>query len=214
MNKPFPAYRGDDPYVFVSYAHPDGSIVYPELTRLDELGYNILYDEGISPGSSWRNEIAESIDQCSLFVIFITPQSAGSETCVREVRFALEHGRPVLAIHLVETDLPMELGLSLADPQAVLKHELTESEYNDRLSRGMATLFEGGRPDTTATPRSVHAAGIPATNPAPTSSRHIGIGIIVLIVAIGIGFFIVFDRPTTESDQPQTAVTEAVDPPT
>ena len=214
MNKPFPAYRGDDPYVFVSYAHPDGSIVYPELTRLDELGYNILYDEGISPGSSWRNEMAESIDQCSLFVIFITPQSVGSETCVREVRFALEHDRPVLAIHLVETDLPMELGLSLADPQAVLKHELTESEYNDRLSRGMATLFEGGRPDTTATPRSVHAAGIPAPNPAPTSSRHIGIGIIVLIVAIGIGFFIVFDRPTTESDQPQTAVTEAVDPPT
>ena len=47
MNKPFPAYRGDDPYVFVSYAHPDGTIVYPELTRLDELGYNILYDEGI-----------------------------------------------------------------------------------------------------------------------------------------------------------------------
>ena len=38
MNKPFPAYRGDDPYVFVSYAHPDGTIVYPELTRLNEDG--------------------------------------------------------------------------------------------------------------------------------------------------------------------------------
>ncbi len=214
MNKPFPAYRGDDPYVFVSYTHPDGTIVYPELTRLNELGYNILYDGGISPGSSWRNDMAESINQCSLFVIFITPQSAGSETCVREVRFALEHGRPVLAIHLVETDLPMELELSLADQQAVLKHELTESEYNDKISGGMATLFEGERPETTATHRSVHAAGIPATNPAPTRSRHVGIGIIVLIVAIGIGFFIVFDRPTTESDQPQTAVTEAVDPPT
>ena len=214
MNKPFPAYRGDDPYVFVSYAHADGTIVYPELTRLNELGYNILYDEGISPSSSWRNEMAESIDQCSLFVIFITPQSAGSETCIREVRFALEYARPVLAIHLVETDLPMELELSLADRQAVLKHVLTESEYNGKLSGGMVTLFEGEHPDTTATPRSVHAAGIPATNPAPTSSRHVGIGIIVLIVTIGIGFFIVFDRPTTESDQPQTAVTEAVDPPT
>ena len=214
MKKPFPAYRGGDPYVFVSYAHADGTIVYPELTRLNELGYNILYDEGISPSSSWRNEMAESIDQCSLFVIFITPQSAGSETCLREVRFALEYARPVLAIHLVETDLPMELELSLADRQAVLKHELTESEYNGKLSGRMATLFEGEHPDTTATPRSVHAAGIPATNPAPTSSRHVGIGIIVLIVTIGIGFFIVFDRPTTESDQPQTAITEAVDPPT
>ena len=78
-----PAYRGDDPYVFVSYAHADNELVYPELTHLNDLGYNIWYNEGISPGSSWRDELAESIDQCSLFVIFITPQSAASENCVR-----------------------------------------------------------------------------------------------------------------------------------
>ena len=66
MKKPFPAYRGGDPYVFVSYAHPDGTIVYPELTRLNELGYNILYDEGISPSSSWRNEMAVSYTHLTL----------------------------------------------------------------------------------------------------------------------------------------------------
>ena len=188
-----PAYRGDDPYVFVSYAHADNELVYPELTHLNDLGYNIWYNEGISPGSSWRDELAESIDQCSLFVIFITPQSAASENCVREVHFALEHGRPVLAIHLEPTVLPKELGPSLADRQAILKQELADPEYDSKLTSGMAALFQGERPPSVTSPPSVHAVG--STPPESTSktSRNIGVGVIVLVVAIGIGFFIVGD---------------------
>ena len=29
MEKPFPAYEGNDPYVFVCYAHDDSAVVYP-----------------------------------------------------------------------------------------------------------------------------------------------------------------------------------------
>ena len=28
---PYPAYRGNEPYVFVSYAHKDKDIVFPEI---------------------------------------------------------------------------------------------------------------------------------------------------------------------------------------
>ncbi len=31
MDQPFPAYRGDEPYVFVCYAHEDEGVVYPEI---------------------------------------------------------------------------------------------------------------------------------------------------------------------------------------
>lgn len=57
MERPFPAYKGNQPYVFVSYAHDDAELVYPEIHRLREAGFNIWYDEGISPGatrSPWR----------------------------------------------------------------------------------------------------------------------------------------------------------------
>ena len=37
MDKPFPAYKGDETYVFVCYAHDDAALVYPEITRLHEL---------------------------------------------------------------------------------------------------------------------------------------------------------------------------------
>ncbi len=57
MEKPFPAYRGDEPYIFVSYAHTDTASVYPEIARLTGQGFNIWYDEGISPGTVWRDEL-------------------------------------------------------------------------------------------------------------------------------------------------------------
>ena len=36
MEKPFPAYKGDEPYIFVSYAHADDALVYPEIRSLHD----------------------------------------------------------------------------------------------------------------------------------------------------------------------------------
>ena len=44
MEKPFAAYQGDEPYIFVSYAHEDSEVVYPEIQWLKDQGFNIWYD--------------------------------------------------------------------------------------------------------------------------------------------------------------------------
>ena len=44
---PFEAYSGDEPYVFISYAHKDSEFVFDEISILNDAGYNIWYDEGI-----------------------------------------------------------------------------------------------------------------------------------------------------------------------
>jgi len=41
MERPFPAYQGDQPYIFVSYAHEDAELVYPEIQWLKDQGFNI-----------------------------------------------------------------------------------------------------------------------------------------------------------------------------
>jgi hypothetical protein len=61
MDKPFPAYSDNDPYIFVSYAHKDAGEIYPQLAWLNDQGFNIWYDEGIEPGSEWSNELANAI---------------------------------------------------------------------------------------------------------------------------------------------------------
>ena len=58
---PYPAYRGNEPYVFVSYAHKDKDIVFPEIKRFNDAGFHVWYDEGISPGNEWSDEIAEAL---------------------------------------------------------------------------------------------------------------------------------------------------------
>ena len=124
MDRPFPAYKGDEPYVFVSYSHTDSSTVFPELVWLNQTGFNIWYDEGIEAGTKWREEIAQAIKKASLFLYFVTPESAQSENCNREVNFAVDEQIPMIAVHLKSTDLPDGLRLTMSDRQAILKHEI------------------------------------------------------------------------------------------
>ena len=66
---PYPAYRGSEPYVFVSYAHDDKDQVFPEIRRFNEAGFRVWYDEAISPGSEWSDEIAEALSKCTVVVV-------------------------------------------------------------------------------------------------------------------------------------------------
>ncbi len=54
-DRPLPAYDGEEPYVFVSYSHEDDDLVYPEIRWLQDHGFNVWYDEGISGASHWRD---------------------------------------------------------------------------------------------------------------------------------------------------------------
>ncbi len=98
MDKPFPAYRGDEPYVFVCYAHEDEDEVYPEIGWLHEQGINLWYDEGISAGKVWRAEIAEAIQGASKFLYYISGPSLASDHCSREINFALDLRKDVLPV--------------------------------------------------------------------------------------------------------------------
>ncbi len=121
MERPFSAYSGTEPYVFVSYAHDDAAAVYPLLTELRSAGYNIWYDEGISPGSTWRDEVAVALTNCDLFLFFVSPRSVASHNCQQELNYSLSHLKKTLCVHLQETVLPPGMELSLSDKQAIMR---------------------------------------------------------------------------------------------
>lgn len=133
--RPFSAYEGNEPYFFVSYAHADAALVYPELVRLREMGFNIWYDEGIAPGADWPDELAAAIRGAAGFLYAVTNHSVMSEQCRREVNFALERGCPFFAIHLERVELPDGLSFTLGTRQAILKYALTDAEYLYKLRR-------------------------------------------------------------------------------
>lgn len=133
LKKPFEAYRGDGPYVFVSYSHKDTEAVFIELVRLKKLGFNVWFDEGLSPGSRWSDELAERIANSALFLYYVTPRSAASTNCQDEAIFVLEAGNPFLAVHLDETELPPGLQLRMGPRQAILRFDLEPEVYQNKL---------------------------------------------------------------------------------
>ena len=126
---PYPAYRGEEPYVFVSYAHRDSDRVFAEIKRFNEAGFHVWYDEGIAPGNEWSDEIAEALSKCAVFVVMLTPTSAPRENVLNEISYALEEGKPFLAIYLEETELPPGLKLRISRRQAILRYNMTDEEY-------------------------------------------------------------------------------------
>jgi hypothetical protein len=120
VDRPFPAYSGDEPYIFVSYAHNDARKVYSELSWLHDLGFNLWYDEGIEAGTEWREELAKAIEDAKLVIYFVTSDSVQSENCRKEVNFAVSEHIPIVAIHLEGVELPSRLKLTLSDRNTLL----------------------------------------------------------------------------------------------
>ena len=75
------AYEGQEPFVFVSYAHKDTDKVMGVLTELDRRGYRIWYDDGIVPGSEWPENIAEHLTDSAMVLAFISQNSIDSPNC-------------------------------------------------------------------------------------------------------------------------------------
>jgi len=126
---PFPAYRGNGPYIFISYAHVDSELVFPEIKDFNKNGYNVWYDEGISPGNEWTDEIADFLEGSSLFVVLITPASASSPNVLNEINYAIDEKKPFVAIHLKKTTLRAGIKLQIGTKQAILKYNMTDEEY-------------------------------------------------------------------------------------
>jgi hypothetical protein len=134
IKAPFEAYRGSGEYAFVSYAHKDGAAVFPDITYLHEEGYRIWYDEGIDPGNEWPEEVAKALTGSSYFVVFVSPNAVDSSNVRIEINFALARKKPFLAIHIVETSLPVGLELQMGSIQAVMRFRMSEATYHRKLS--------------------------------------------------------------------------------
>ncbi len=133
MSAPFTAYQGKESYTFVSYSHKDKDVIYKEIEKLYKEGYKIWYDEGIQPATEWPEEIAIAINNCSTFLVFISPQSIESKNVRNEIHFALNKKKTFIAIYIEDTTLPPGLELQIGLKQAIMKFKTPDEEYYRKL---------------------------------------------------------------------------------
>ena len=126
-------YMGDEPYIFVSYCHDDSAVVYPIIERMVSDGYRIWYDEGISPGKDWPQQIAEKLIKSKVCLIVMTPASSRSHNCRTEMTFALQNRITVLSLKLEEFKMPLGIEFQLSSTQMILAYQYTGQAFYDKL---------------------------------------------------------------------------------
>ena len=87
-------YKGNEPYIFISYAHKDGVAVRAVLERMQRDGYRVWFDEGIDPGTEWDEVIASHVETCGYFLAFVSENYLASENCKDELNYAGERAEP------------------------------------------------------------------------------------------------------------------------
>ena len=73
---------------------------------------------------------APAAPSTATIVVMLTPTSAPRESVLNEISFALDEGKPLLAVYLEDTELPPGLRLRISRKQAILKYNMTDEEYD------------------------------------------------------------------------------------
>ena len=115
----FPVYRGEQPYIFVSYAHADSAAVLPIAAELYRRHYRVWYDEGIEAGSKWPEYIATHMLNASVVLFFSSQNFSNSHNCEREVNFAVEAKKNMLLAALDGSELPAGLKMQLSTANVI-----------------------------------------------------------------------------------------------
>ncbi len=127
-------YKGQEPYIFISYAHKDAAMVFPVIERLVAEGHRVWYDEGIDPGSEWPEIIANRLSDCTACIAFISQNSLDSHNCRREINFALHKQKHFISVMLEEVTMSAGMEMQLSVNQSIFKYKLrTEQDFYDKL---------------------------------------------------------------------------------
>lgn len=135
------AYTGNEPYIFVSYAHKDSETVLPIIQAMQQAGYRIWFDAGIEAGTEWSNNIAAHLQNCSAVLFFASEHSVVSENCLDELAYAKSHQKPALLVFTNESvTLPVGAEMQSARYQRMyLNRQSSLAEFVKNLS-GAAML--------------------------------------------------------------------------
>ena len=130
-------YQGNEPYLFISYAHADEQAVGSVLEHLEKHGVRFWYDDGIEVGSEWPEYIAERLASSRMMIAFISNAYAVSNNCRKEMHYAVSNGIKTVNVFLEDADITPGMSLQIGNIFALMKYRMEEGEFYDRLYQAL-----------------------------------------------------------------------------
>ena len=101
-----------EPFIFISYSRANLEQVEAVRRAMEARGYRTWMDKDINGGHPWTKEIAEHIDECAVFMPFLSSTFFESDNCLQEVRHAKK--KTMIPVWLGErTKMPPEFAFLL-----------------------------------------------------------------------------------------------------
>ena len=148
-------YDGDQPYIFISYAHANSPAVMEVVQELHHRGFRIWYDDGIEVGSEWQENIAQHLADASLMIAFVSNAYMRSDNCRKEMHYAVSKKKNLINIFLEETKLTPGMEMQIGNLFALMKYTMSDEVFYEKLwnapQLGPELLAEDSQP---AKPRS------------------------------------------------------------
>lgn len=93
--------------VFVSYSRQDKKKVLDLVELFRANGVEVWMDEtSINASSVWAEQIVKAIDDCDLFVLFLSPSSVSSENVSKELGYAGGTNKRILPVKIEDVEIP------------------------------------------------------------------------------------------------------------
>jgi formylglycine-generating enzyme required for sulfatase activity len=119
-------------YVFISYARDDNDFVLKLTSDLAQRGVSVWLDTGsIRAGEAWRGSIVEAIENCTAFLIVLSPKSVASSNVVKELAIAGSSAKPIIPLVHRDHELKPEMKYTLAGLQRL---DFARGRYEDNLA--------------------------------------------------------------------------------
>ncbi len=126
--------------VFVSYSHVDRTFVRRLHEALTGLGKQVWVDDhGIPPASRWADYLKEAIETADSFVFVISPDSASSIECRKELDHAASLGKRIIPVNFRAFSFD-QLPAVLVDRQFVPGRGVFEDDFETSLHLLVAAI--------------------------------------------------------------------------
>lgn len=127
-NKNIYPYKGELPYIFISYSHRNMEEAISIIELLQKDNFRVWYDEGIDPGFEWDENIASHVENCGYFIALLSEEYLQSSNCKDELNYARELEKPRLLVYLKDVQLPGGMRMRLSRLQAIHKYKYHSEE--------------------------------------------------------------------------------------
>jgi hypothetical protein len=125
--------------IFIGYHHKSEAIARTIAQDIKALGHTVWFDDELSGGQAWWDQILARIRDCDVFIFILTTASLNSTACNREYSYAADLGKPILPILVAEGVSPSLFPPRLSKIQFV-DYRKQDRDSALRLARAFATV--------------------------------------------------------------------------